>query len=108
MSPTRLPFLDTMKALGLALIVWGHVAAGSVEMLTPPIRTKQLGVAFFLFATGFSLARETRGSLRVLFNRLFEVFLFGLICAIITSIAAFWRLPADLPCRGRLELSNYL
>lgn len=84
MSPARLPFLDWMKCLGIGLIVFGHVTSWA-DGLVPPIYAKQLGVAFFLFAAGFSLARETRRPARVVYNRLFEVFLFGTVLAALTS-----------------------
>jgi hypothetical protein len=101
MSKARVPFIDWMKCLGMALIVAGHVAAPWVEAWTPPFNPKQLGVAFFLFAVGFSLARETRPGPRVLFNRLFEVYLFGIACALVMSAVAYAR-------AARPSLSNYL
>src|SRR3954454_22974175 len=53
------PFVDWMKALGMTVIVYGHVTRA--VPLTAPIYPKQLGVAFFLFASGFTLAREGGG-----------------------------------------------
>jgi fucose 4-O-acetylase-like acetyltransferase len=101
MTKTRLPFLDWMKCLGILLIVFGHVGGRFIDHLTPPIYPKQLGVAFFLFALGFSLARETRGSREVLFNRLFEMYLFGIACALVMSAYAYLQ-------ASRLAASNYL
>jgi hypothetical protein len=89
-----------MKCLGIVLIVYGHVGSASIAALTPPIYPKQLGVAFFLFATGFSLAGEKRSVRRVLFSRLFELYLFGISFAIICS-AVVWA------WSGQLNLSNY-
>jgi hypothetical protein len=75
-----------MKALGMALIVYGHVAHATTVPLTPPIYLKQFGVAFFLFATGFTLARERRGAAETVFNRLFQVYAFGLSLAVMLTI----------------------
>jgi hypothetical protein len=75
-----------MKAAGISLIVFGHVAHASTVPLAPPIYVKQLGVAFFLFATGFTLARERRRTVDVLINRLFQIYLFGLALAAIITV----------------------
>ena len=40
----------------MTVIVYGHVSRAVA--VTAPIYPKQLGVAFFLFASGFTLARE--------------------------------------------------
>jgi fucose 4-O-acetylase-like acetyltransferase len=101
MTPARLAFIDWMKAIGMFLIVFGHVVGGPVNALTPPIYQKQLGVAFFLFVTGFTLARETRPARRVVINRLFEILLIGGAFAVIVSLAS-------LAGGGRGQLSNYL
>jgi hypothetical protein len=75
-----------MKALGMGVIVYGHVAHATTVPLTPPIYLKQFGVAFFLFATGFTLARERRSVGETVFNRLFQVYLFGLSLAVLLTI----------------------
>src|SRR4051812_10234200 len=77
MTHPRLAFIDWMKSLGILLIVYGHVSA-TADHLVPPIYPKQLGVAFFLFTTGYALAREVRPGRVVLFNLLFIFFLFGI------------------------------
>jgi fucose 4-O-acetylase-like acetyltransferase len=100
MTPARLPFLDWLKCLGMALIVFGHVST-STDHLTPPIYPKQLGVAFFLFAAGFALARERRPTGEVLFRRLFEVYLFGIGFALLMSVVQLARV-------GDPNESNYL
>jgi hypothetical protein len=69
--------------------------------VTPPINPKQIGVAFLLFALGYSLAGEQRSSRRILFNRLFEIYLFGIAAALLLSGTAYLE-------RSRLALSNYL
>jgi len=99
--PKELPFIEWMKALGMSVIVYGHVAHGTTEPLTPPIYLKQFGVAFFLFAAGFTLARERRGALEAVFNRLFQVYLFGVSLALILTIA-------NVLAGGRGAPSNYL
>ena len=58
----------------MSVIVYGHVAHATTVPLTPPIYLKQFGVAFFLFATGFTLARERRSRASAVFNRLFQVY----------------------------------
>src|SRR6478672_3451877 len=75
----RLSFIDWMKTAGIVVIVVGHVAARTSDWMTPPIYPKQLGVAFFVFVTGYTLAREQRPVWRVLFNRLFDVYVFGIL-----------------------------
>jgi hypothetical protein len=95
------PFVDWLKAIGLILIVYGHVAHASAVWMAPPIYLKQFGVAFFIFASGFTLVRETRPVWQVVYQRLFEVCLFGLACAAIISIAG------ALTHHG-LQLSNYM
>lgn len=101
MSAPRLPFIDWMKAIGMFLIVFGHVVPGPLNYLTPPIYQKQLGVAFFLFVTGFTLARETRPAARVVVNRLFEIVLIGGAFALLVTAVSF-------AAGGRGQLSNYL
>jgi Acyltransferase family len=99
--PKELPFIEWMKALGMSVIVYGHVAHGTTEPLTPPIYLKQFGVAFFLFAAGFTLARERRSALEAVFNRLFQVYLFGVSLALILTIGS-------VLAGGRGAPSNYL
>ena len=89
-----------MKALGILLIVCGHVAGWTINFYTPPVYPKQLGVALFIFVAGFSLARERRDPVRAVFNRLFEVVLVGMLCALLlTAIGAI--------AHTGLQLSNY-
>jgi hypothetical protein len=74
-----------MKAVGITLVVYGHVAHATTVPWTPPIYVKQFGVAFFLFATAVTLAREQRGRLEVVVSRLAPVYLFGLGTAAVIS-----------------------
>jgi hypothetical protein len=101
MTTTRFGFIDVMKCLAMALIVFGHVGAYLTAGLTPPVYQKQLGVAFFLFLTGFTLARERRPAAEVVYRRLFEVILVGVAFAMLMSAITFQRI-ADL------AESNYL
>ena len=101
MRAERLPFIDWMKCLGMALIVYGHVGAQWVAPLTPPFNLKQLGVAFFLFVSGYSLARERRHWSEVLPRRLFEVYLYGISLALLMSMIDYVR-------SSNLDESNYL
>jgi fucose 4-O-acetylase-like acetyltransferase len=99
-GPAREDFIDWMKMLGILLIVYGHVAGWTINFYTPPVYPKQLGVALFIFVAGFSLARERRDPARAVFNRLFEVFLIGILCALLlTAIGAI--------SHTGLQLSNY-
>ena len=97
----RLPFIDWMKALGMLVIIYGHAPAGGLLELTEPFNPKQLGVAFFIFVLGYSLAGETRPVPRVLLNRLFEIFLWGFAAALVMSVVG-------LITRGDPAESNYL
>jgi len=101
MNSKRLSFHDWMKATGMAFIVWGHVAAATTPAVSPPFNLKQLGVAFFVFLCGHSLARERRPPLQVVFNRYFEVFVWGLIGAVLWSAVM-------LLLKGDANLSNFL
>ena len=101
MSRSYTPFIDWLKCLGITVIVYGHLAGWGPFAEFPPIYSKQLGVALFLFASGYSLSAETRHRWQVAFNRLFEVYLFGLPSAVLVSLVAF-------AAGGRLQTSNYL
>lgn len=96
-------FIDWMKAIGISLIVMGHVAGRPTNYWTPPIFPKQLGVAFFVFVLGYSLASDTRRlpAPRLVFRRLFEIGVFGFGFAIVMSLIS-------LALRGSLQLSNYM
>jgi len=74
-----------MKALGMTVIVYGHVTRAVA--VTAPIYPKQLGVAFFLFAGGFTLARERRPIAQALFKRLFQTWLFAFVLAAGIAVA---------------------
>jgi len=81
-----------MKALGMLLIVTGHVYGDPFHIfnsVSQPIYTKQLGVAFFVFITGGSLANDTRGGFRVVFNRIFPVYFYGILFALLLSSIYF-------------------
>jgi hypothetical protein len=93
-------FIDWLKCLGMLLIMYGHLAGWAPLAALPPIYSKQLGVAFFLFVTGYSLNRETRNRWHVAFNRLFEVYVFGLALAVIMSGVTY-------ATHRQLQISNY-
>ena len=97
----RLPFIDWMKCLGMLIIIYGHTAGTTLLEFTPPFNPKQLGVALFVFVMGFSLARETRPAWQTVYNRYFEMALFGWIAALLVSAFTFARI-------GDLAESNYL
>jgi acetyltransferase-like isoleucine patch superfamily enzyme len=94
------PWIDWLKCLGMLAILYGHLAGWAPVASLPPIYTKQIGVAFFLFITAFTLAGEPRDPWRVAFSRLFEPWFFGLLLAVgltVTSLAS----------HGGPLLSNY-
>jgi peptidoglycan/LPS O-acetylase OafA/YrhL len=93
------PFVDWTKAIGMTLIVYGHTTHTST--LAAPIYAKQFGVALFLFATGFTLARERRATGDVLFNRLFQTWMIAL------GVALFITAAGAITGSG-LALSNFL
>ncbi|QSP93853.1 acyltransferase [Marinobacter salinisoli] len=100
----RQAFIDWMKAIGMFLIVTGHVVGSPHAMfneVAQPIYTKQLGVAFFIFIMGWGLARERGDWMPVLFKRLFPIYFYGIICALILS-GIFWF------TKGDINESNYL
>jgi peptidoglycan/LPS O-acetylase OafA/YrhL len=85
--PEAYPFLDWMKAIGISVVVYGHVAHATTVALTPPIYLKQFGVTLFLFATGFTLAAGNKPTGAALLSRLFPVYLYGcLLAALLTLI----------------------
>jgi hypothetical protein len=96
-----LPFIDWMKCLGIFIIVIGHVAGDPFESLVPPIYTKQLGVAFFIFALGYLLTCRTHSIAYVLRRRLFDVYFWGIAFALLMSIVTFIS-------NGAIAKSNYL
>src|SRR5262249_3513572 len=67
----------------------------------PPISPKQIGVALFLYAAGYGLAREQRATSYALYRRLFDMYLFGLAAALILSVIG-------LAHDGNALESNYL
>ena len=96
-----LPFIDWMKFIGMAFIVYGHSPGGLLWRATDPFNMKQIGVVCFVFATGVSLARETRPAMRVLFARLFEMYAVGILFSIVLSAVVYVAI-------GDLTLSNYM
>ncbi len=97
-------FIDWMKAFGMLLIVIGHVIGDPTHIfnqVTQPLYTKQLGVSFFVFVTGWGLANDSNFRYKVVFKRLFLIYFYGITAAIILSIIFFFS-------KGSLNLSNYL
>jgi hypothetical protein len=99
--PSYSPVIDWLKCVGMTLILLGHLAGAYTNHLAPPIYPKQLGVAFFVFAMGYSLSVETRPRCEVVSNRLFDMFLWGILTAVVVSILSLTML-------GRSALSNFL
>ena len=97
-------FIDWMKACGMLFIIIGHVIGSPFHifnMASQPIYTKQLGVCFFIFIMGWSLAHEYKRDFKVVFNRVFPVYFYGIaIALIISSILIF--------IKNDINESNYL
>jgi fucose 4-O-acetylase-like acetyltransferase len=84
----RQSFIDWLKAIGMLAIVIGHVVGSPYEvfnLVSQPVYTKQLGVCFFIFIMGWSLAHEHSTSFKVVFKRVFPVYFYGLVFALILS-----------------------
>ena len=82
-------FIDLMKATGMFLIVYGHIVgdpSNLYNLLAQPVHTKQVGVAFFVFLTGWGLANNTRQPLRTVFNRIFPFYFYGILFSIFLSV----------------------
>lgn len=101
MTRERLAFIDWLKAIGITLVVYGHVAGWTINAFFPPIFPKQLGVALFVFVTGYSLAAERRPAGIVLARRLFEIVFVGVLFASLLSVIGFVR-------GSGLALSNFM
>ncbi len=104
MIENRQSFIDWMKAVGMLLIVVGHVIGSPYHIFNEanqPIYSKQLGVSFFVFVMGWGLANEKRNGIQVVFNRLFPMYFWGVVAAVIVSVI-FYIVSGDL-----VE-SNYL
>jgi len=101
---THQGFVEWMKAFGMLLIVTGHIYGDAFHIfnsISQPVYTKQLGVAFFVFITGWGLANETRPGTRVVFNRVFPIYFYGIISALLLSVFFF-------AISGDIKESNYL
>jgi len=86
-------FIDLMKAVGMFLIIYGHIVGDPLNLynqITQPIHTKQIGVAFFVFITGWGLANNTRPALRTVFNRIFPFYFYGILFAMFLSVLFFF------------------
>lgn len=97
-------FIDYMKAAGMLLIIFGHIIGDPSNLynqITQPVHTKQIGVAFFVFVTGWGLANNTRQPLKAFYNRIFPFYFYGIIFAIFISIMFFFL-------KGDTNPSNYL
>lgn len=97
-------FIDLMKAVGMLLIIFGHIIgdpSNFYNQLTQPVHTKQIGVAFFIFVTGWGLANNTRPPLKAVYNRIFAFYFYGILFAIFISILFIFL-------KGDTNPSNYL
>ncbi|MBK5940370.1 acyltransferase family protein [Halochromatium roseum] len=97
-------FIDLMKVLGMLLIVAGHIIGdpqNAYNLIAQPAFTKQIGVAFFVFITGWGLANNQRPAVRAVFNRIFPFYFWGIFFALLLSLI-------NLYIKGDANLSNYI
>ena len=97
-------FIDWMKASGMLLIIIGHVVGSPYHifnMVSQPVYSKQLGVCFFIFVMGWSLANENRTSFKVVFDRVFPVYFYGILIAVLLSSIYIFT-------KNDINESNYL
>ncbi len=85
----------------MLLIVYGHAAASLPGATLRPINTKQFGVAFFVFITGVTLARDVRAPVEIVARRLFEMLVVATMLALVISIVGSLY-------DGDIRESNYL
>lgn len=98
---TRVDFVDWMKALAMLLIVFGHFFGDPYNQLTQPVYPKQLGVVAFVFIMGWGLGKANHARWHVAFKRIFPMFFWGGVVAIIISVVS-------LIAVNDLRLSNYM
>jgi hypothetical protein len=98
---SRVDFVDWLKAVGMFLIVFGHYFGEPFDQFTQPIYPKQLGVAFFVFVMGWGLAGESRPRWRVVYNRLFPMYFWGVAIALFISLIFMLT-------KGHSAITNYL
>jgi hypothetical protein len=101
MTKKRISFIEWMKAFGMFVIIYGHTSGHALFNPTLPVNFKQIGVVFFIVATGYLLANETRKWPTVFFNRLFELFFFGIMFSVLMTFVSLYQI-------GDLSESNYL
>jgi hypothetical protein len=86
-------FIDLMKAAGMLFIIFGHIIGDPAHIynqITQPIFTKQIGVAFFVFITGWGLANNTTPAMQAVFKRVFPFYFYGVIFAVFLSILYYF------------------
>lgn len=96
-----IPLIDWAKAIGIFLIVFGHLDGDWTNTLTMPIRLKQLGVVLFVFIMGWQLSRDKRQLRLILFNRLFKLYFWSFTVAVLMSLIG-------IVCEGKIYKSNYM
>lgn len=97
-------FIDWMKASGMLFILIGHIIGSPYHifnMISQPIYTKQLGVCFFIFVMGWSLANENKTSFKVVFTRIFPVYFYAIAITILLSSISFFTI-------NDINESNYM
>jgi len=100
----RQRFIDWLKAIGMLAIVIGHVIGSPYNvfnLVSQPVYTKQLGVCFFIFIIGWSLANQQKTSFKVVFDRVFPVYFYGILFALLISSISIFTI-------NDLNESNYL
>jgi hypothetical protein len=93
-----------MKAAGMLLIIFGHIIGDPEHIyneMTQPTFTKQIGVALFVFITGWGLANNTRPPIKAVFNRIFPFYFYGISFALLLSLIFYFT-------KGDVNASNYM
>lgn len=92
MNKVRCDFVDWMKAVGMFLIVFGHFFGDPFNQFTQPVYPKQLGVAMFVFIMGWGLGKINDARYEVSYNRLFPMFFWGAIIALLISFISLFAI----------------
>ena len=96
-----IPLMDWFKAVGIFLIVFGHLDGDLTNTMTAPVMLKQLGVVLFVFIMGWQLSQDKRGTKLIVFNRLFKILFWSVGFAVFMSILG-------LVFEGKFYRSNYM
>lgn len=98
---THLPLIDWFKAMGIFLIVFGHLDGDFTNTMTAPVMLKQFGVVLFVFVMGWQMRQDRRDTRIIVFNRLFKILFWSVGFALFMSILG-------LVFEDKVYRSNYM